>query len=106
MIDYKLIGARIKAQRNKQKLTQDQLAEMVNITTVYLSRIENGHAKPTLEVYAAICEALKCDLANIFCAVSMESESYQCERVLDLFRSCAPNIKPIALNILEIISKI
>lgn len=106
MIDYKLIGDRIRNQRISRKLTQDQLAEMANITTVYLSRIENGHAKPALDVYETLCEFLDCDLSYLFCGVSVESNRYQCEKVLELFHSCAPKVKPVALGILELLSQL
>ena len=106
MIDYKLIGNRIKTLRVQRGLTQDQLAEMVDITTIYLSRIENGHAKPTLDIYALICNKLQCDLGYIFCAASTESPNYQCDKVLELFQSCAPDVKPIALNLLEQLAKL
>ena len=106
VIDYKLIGDRIKTLRLKRGLTQDQLAEMVDITTIYLSRIENGHAKPTLDIYALLCDKLQCDLGHIFCAASTESPNYQCDKVLELFQSCALHVKPIALSILEQLIKI
>lgn len=106
MIDYKLIGERIRNQRIKQNLTQEQLAEKVDITTVYLSRIENGHAKPALDIYGALCEILDFDLSRLFCETSMESTHYQCEKVLELFQACAPKVKPVALCILELLSKL
>lgn len=106
VIDYQLIGKRIRDQRIRKKLTQDRLAEMADITTVYLSRIENGHARPALDVYARMCEFLDCDLSYLFCGVSIESNHYQCEKVLELFHACAPEVKPVALNILELLSNL
>lgn len=106
MIDYKLIGTRIKNHRIRQNLTQEEVAEQVDISTVYLSKIENGHAKPTLEVYSNICAALQCDLAGILCDTATESKYYQCEQVLDLFQACSPKVKPIALCLLQELSKL
>ena len=42
IIDYKLIGSRIKNKRLEQKLTQEQVSQAANITSYYLSKIENG----------------------------------------------------------------
>lgn len=106
MIDYELIGNKVKLLRIKQNLTQDQLAEMIDITTVYLSRIENGHAKPSLEIYSSLCQALHCDLSYIFGGVTVEAPDYQCEKVLELFHSCAPKVKTVALNLLRDLSKL
>ena len=38
MVDYQLIGSRLKQQREKQRLTQEAVAEKADITTVYLSK--------------------------------------------------------------------
>ena len=53
MVDYQLIGARLKARREAARQTQEEAAEAAEITPVYLSKIENGHAKPTLDTLAA-----------------------------------------------------
>ena len=104
MIDYKLIGSRIKKQRTAKGITQEALAETVNITTVYLSKIENGHVRPTIDLLDEICTALGFELGDLFADSSPRSERYQNERVLELFHLCAPGVKPIALELLEKLS--
>lgn len=79
---------------------------MDDITTVYLSRIKNGHTRPTLDVYEALFKFLDCDLSYLFSGVSVESNHYQREKVLELFQACAPKVKPIVLCILELLSKL
>ena len=106
MIDYKLIGSRMKKQREILGLTQEKLAEKVGITTVYLSKIENGKVHPTLETLSIICGALGCDIGKILLDSESESDKYQSETVVQLFRKCSPNVKPIALEILEKLAKI
>ena len=39
-IDYKLIGNRIKKKRKELNLTQEQLANDLNLTTFYISKID------------------------------------------------------------------
>ena len=39
-------------------MTQEKLAEYANISTVYVSHIETGSAKPSLPVVVAIADAL------------------------------------------------
>lgn len=43
MIDYKYIGARIRAIRMEKKITQEQLAEAVGVGTSHISHIETGN---------------------------------------------------------------
>lgn len=106
MTDYKLIGSRIKAAREAKKLTQELTAEHSGITTVYLSIIENGKVHPTLDVLHNICSVLECDLGAILLNSVSESKEYQNEKVLQLFHACSPNVKPVALEILERLSKL
>ena len=44
-IDYKLIGERIKEARRKAGLSQEKLAEMIDVTTVYVSKIGEVYDK-------------------------------------------------------------
>lgn len=52
------IGRRMKEARIKRGLTQEQLAEKIDITTVYLSELERGIKLPSLTVFVGIAEAL------------------------------------------------
>ena len=106
MIDYKLIGSRIKEIREKTGQTQEVLAEKVDITTVYLSKIENGKVSPTLKLLDSICIALDCSLDTVLLNITTESSSYQDERINQLFRACSPAVKPIALDLLKSLSEI
>ena len=47
-VNYELLGKRIKAERNKLNLTQEKLAEDVDISTAYLGQIERGERNVTL----------------------------------------------------------
>lgn len=53
------IGLRIKLERTKQNLTQEQLAEMADISSSYLSAIECGKQSISLDYTNRIAEALK-----------------------------------------------
>lgn len=106
MIDYRLLGSRLKAQRESLHLTQEQVAEKADITVVYLSKSENGKVHTTLDTLNTLCAALEYDLGHLFAAVTTESNQYQNERVHQLFHACSPAVKPIALKVLEDLSQI
>jgi transcriptional regulator with XRE-family HTH domain len=57
-IDFKAIGRRISNERQKQKLTQQTLAEMLEVSISYLGHIERGTRSLTIQTLAKI--------ANIF----------------------------------------
>ncbi len=106
VIDYKVIGSRIRKRRIECRMTQERLSEAVDITTVYLSKIENGHVRPTLDLLDLICTALGCDLGYIIADSSPASNNYQTEHVVELFNSCSPKVKPIAIDLLKKLSEI
>ena len=55
------MGGRNIAELRKQKgMTQEELAHLLSITTVTLSRWENGHFEPKASVIKKLCEVLGC----------------------------------------------
>jgi len=103
-IDYYLIGKRLKECRMAAHLTQENVAEASDITTVYLSRIENGKVTPTLDTLDAICSVLNIDLGTILSGCQYDQQNYGNEIVLEMFRACSAEVKPIALKILKELS--
>lgn len=57
-MDYTAIGKRIRTKRKQKDLSQEELAEMVNISTVHMSHIETGYTKLSLPVLVDIACAL------------------------------------------------
>ena len=57
-MDQKAIGKRIKSAREKKGLTQDQLAEQVNLSPMHISVIERGNKLPRLETLINIANVL------------------------------------------------
>ena len=57
-IDYKLIGRRIKERRLLANYSQEQLAWEADLSATYISYIENGTKKPSLESLVSICNVL------------------------------------------------
>jgi len=105
-IDYLMIGKRLKEYRINAQLTQEKVAEAANITTVYLSRIENGKVTPTLDTLAVICTVINADLGMVISGCQSDNREYGNDIVLELFRACSPEIKPVALKILKELSEI
>lgn len=64
-IDYKSIGKRLQKSRKKANITQEELAELLDVSVGYVSQIERGITKPKLTTIDNICEHLKCDLNYI-----------------------------------------
>lgn len=57
-IDYKALGKRIKKLRKEQKMSQERLAELIDVSTPHMSNIENGKTKFSLQVLIDLASAL------------------------------------------------
>lgn len=58
MVDYYLIGKRIRELRVQNKITQEDLAEQIDLSVSYISYVENGKKKPSLETLIRIANIL------------------------------------------------
>ena len=57
-MDKLTTGDRIKETRKMRGLTQEQLAEKVDITLEYISQIERGLKVPSMQVFVGLVDAL------------------------------------------------
>ncbi|MDA2924507.1 helix-turn-helix domain-containing protein [Acidobacteria bacterium AH-259-L09] len=53
------IGQRIREARNERKLSQERLAEMSNLSSTYIGRLERGEKQPSMETLIVLAESLK-----------------------------------------------
>ena len=60
------LGARIKELREKRRMTQDILAELVGIDPKHLSRIENGRNYPSFETLEKLISSLNVSYEDVF----------------------------------------
>jgi transcriptional regulator with XRE-family HTH domain len=60
------VGSRISEIRRKKSLPQEQLATKLDVTTQWLSRVENGHENVTLETIDRIAKALNVNATEFF----------------------------------------
>lgn len=57
-MDYAKLGMRIRLFRQKNGLSQEQLAELADISVTHMSHIETGNTKLSLPVFVTISRAL------------------------------------------------
>ena len=64
--ENKQFGARIKEIREKRGLNQEQLAEILNMESRHISRIETGKSFTTLKNIVKIANALNVNISSLF----------------------------------------
>lgn len=60
------VSDNIRLARLQKRISQEKLAEMVDISTKYLNMIENRKANPTIVIVIKICIALNIELNTIW----------------------------------------
>lgn len=73
-LDYKAIGKRIKIARIKADLTQDRLAEMVEISPTHMSNIETGTTRVSLTAIVSLANALSVTVDDLLCDSVVKSK--------------------------------
>ena len=58
MIDYTVIGSRIRQYRQERGITQEDLAFQINTSAAYVSNIERGIKKPSLQKLSEIADVM------------------------------------------------
>ena len=104
-IDYKIIGKRLKKARLNKNLTQEKLAESLNISIAYLSRIETGTAKINLKRLDEICKILDISDVEILSGVSDISANYLNSDLEEILKKCSPEKQRLIYKIANIIAE-
>lgn len=76
MFDYNLIGLRIKKARTDKGLTQEKLAEKLDVSIAFLSRIERGSSQISLKRLGQVCKELDVSEGYILNGTFEGSDSY------------------------------
>lgn len=71
------IGKFIAQCRKEKKLTQEQLAEMLNTTNKSISKWENGNCLPDSSLYEPLCNILGITINELFVGQRIKDEEYK-----------------------------
>lgn len=93
-MDYVALGTRIKNKRLEQNYTQEQLAELVDVSAVYIGQIERGDRKLTLKVLVKIAESLNVSIEELLkdsTITNLNSRILELNNLIKTLDSCKIN---------------
>ena len=61
-----ILGAHVKAERERQKRSQEEVAEAANLSQQFLSEIENGKRSTGIDAVGRLADALRVKIAKLF----------------------------------------
>ena len=100
-IDYKELGKRIRAERRKQDLTQEKLAEMANISDSFMGHIERGGRTLSIETLAKIANALNLSIEYIICGEFNYQPDMLPAEILDALNRMSANQRKVFLSMMK-----
>ena len=99
--DYCAIGKRIQKTRKSQKITQEKLAELTNLSPSHMSHIETGNTKLSLQVLVDIASTLSVQTDELLYELPAQNTHALKQELADLLMTCSPREINILLDVLK-----
>lgn len=103
-IDYSIVGERLKRARLDKKLTQEDLAEEIDVSVAFLSRVERGKSPINLKRLNQLCSLLDISEGYVLSGTSDDSEVYLEEDFKKILDNCTPYQQKLIYDIAKVIS--
>lgn len=104
-LDYTIIGSRLKKARTDKNLTQEKLAEKLDVSIAFLSRIERGNSHISLKRLSEVCDILGVTEGYILNDASSTSNNYLTSEFNDVLNNSSPDKQKLIYKIAKIISE-
>lgn len=104
-VDYKIIGGRIKSKRKAAGKTQEQLAEKLSVTVGYVSQMERGVTKISLDTLSEICSILNCDMSFFITGTATGQNAYLQDELIDKYSKLDETQKRTILDFIDVYIK-
>lgn len=102
-IDYEALGKRIANLRKKRRLTQEQMAEKTELSTNYISHIENSHSIPSLETLMKLCEVLNVTPDELLLGTRQDMENYLLSDIQQKILRCSPRQRRLVDRFIDLL---
>ncbi len=104
-LDYNIIGERLKKARIDKNMTQEKLAEQIDVSVAFLSRVERGTSHINLKRLTQICEILGVSESSILNGVSSNSDNYLASEFNNILNSVSSDKQKLIYKIAKVISE-
>ena len=107
-LDFKAIGLKIKERRRMQGITQEYIANLLDVNPSHISNIECGRANPSLTVLVKIANILKCSIdffinGEYTYKTDKEKEKTLDDKIMDKLKYCDSDKKIKILKIIDLL---
>lgn len=100
VINYQRMGQRIALYRKKNYVTQERLAEHLDVSTTFISKIERGKTQLSLERFVQICQYLNISPTELLYGNDFET-SHMYTELSCLLEQCPKETIPLIKSLVE-----
>ena len=104
-LDFGIIGKRLKQARTNSGLTQEMLAEQLNVSVAFLSRLETGNSHINLHRLEQICRITGVSEGYILNGVAEDSPTYLTNEFSELLKDCSSEQLKLIYNVAKVIKE-
>lgn len=104
-VDYCIIGSRLKQARLNAGLTQQEIAEKMNLSVAFISRVERGTSHINLKRLSEFCSILNISEGYILNGVSDEDDKYLYNEFNDILKKCSPEKQKLIYKLSKVIAE-
>lgn len=104
-VDYIIIGERLHVARKKAKITQQELAEKLNISVAYVSRVERGSSHINLKRLTEFCSIFGVSEGDILNGVSYNGDNYLSSEFTEILNKCSPQKQKLIYKLSKLIAE-
>ncbi|MBR3806413.1 MAG: helix-turn-helix transcriptional regulator [Clostridia bacterium] len=104
-VDYVLLGERIKFWRQYRNFTQEKLAEKVELTPGFISLMETGKKRASLETLICLCKELEITLNELLVGNQITQPSDYSIEFAELLSNLNESERNLIFEIIKVICK-
>lgn len=100
-MNYIALGKEIRDLRRKRGLTQEQLAELADLSTPYVSHLERGTKKASLAVLVRLAESLGVTVDQLLTGNQVTDKAAYYSEVHELLEDCSVRERAVLTEIVS-----
>ncbi len=106
MLDFKMIGLRIKEKRYEEQITQADLAEKTDLSAQYLSQVESGKKKISLQALFNVSQVLHTTVDELLEGNFYDGDEAYIREISKLLEDCSGIERKILYEMIVSLKKV
>jgi len=101
-MDYKLLGKRLREERQKLYLTQEKLAERVDVSDAYIGQIERAERNLSLDTLVKLANELGVTVDYLLHDSIQLNDDHVINQLKQIMMNRSPKEKQMALDVIKL----